>query len=135
MSYRGRALLHVNLEQCVSEWEILEAGEKAASYVLHASRTNVLVLYNLTGIKLTPRIMASLKRLTRNSRLVRRRVIFGLPPQYRPVVDAAMRALGICSTTIITDTMEHALDCLLEDALWDDVQAEHAGGTGALISG
>jgi hypothetical protein len=110
--------MYIDLEGSTGDFEIVDLGEKAKKLVRLSARTEVFVLYNLTGVAFTKPLMLKVKSLMEHASLVSRRVIFGADARYDELVRQIIHNLGLSATTRFASAYPQALNILADDGEW-----------------
>jgi hypothetical protein len=118
IDYMYRAILFIDLEGSASDFEVIDLGEKAKKLVKLSRRTEVSILYNLTGVVMTKQLMLNMKRLIEHSSMVSRRVIFGIDPKYKDLIRQMMIILNLAEKTRYADNYTQAVNLMVDDAEW-----------------
>ncbi len=118
VDHNTKSILYINLENAVSELEVLDLGEKAKKLVKLGSRNKIFVLYNLHGIIFTKKILENIPKMFEHSSLVERRVIFGIADKYVDLVNRLIQLFKLDRNTKIAQSYQEALDMLTDIRLW-----------------
>ena len=118
IDYSNKSILFIDLSGSMSDYEIIDLGDKAKKLVKLASRTRVFLVYNLSDITLTKKIMIRLKNLMSNSYLVERRVFFGVPEKYQKLLESMFYILNIDKNTRFASSYTEALNKIVDDDEW-----------------
>lgn len=120
IDFVNRSILYIDLEGSASDFELIDIGQKAKKLVKLGSRTEVLVLYNLTGVVFTRNLMLHLRDLMEYSDLVSRRVMFGTDPAYSELLRQTLQCLGLAPHTRFAENYMRALQVITNDEEWRD---------------
>ena len=118
VDYSNKSILYIDLSGSMSDYEIIDLGEKAKKLVKLASRNKNYVVYNITDIVFSKKLMIRIKNLTSNSFLVERRVFFGVAEKYEKLLDSIFYILNLKKNTKIVSSYTDALNTIVSDDLW-----------------
>jgi hypothetical protein len=101
-----------------SDHEVVDLGEKAKMLVKLGSRNKIFILYNLTSVEFTRRILVNLNRMMAHADLVERRVIFGVDRKYQPLVSKMIQMMRLDRNTKFTQSYTDAVNTITDDEGW-----------------
>lgn len=129
VDFMNRSIILIDLEGSASDFEVIDIGEKAKKLVRLSARNELLVVYNLAGVRMTSELMSNLKNLMEHAVLVSRRVMYGIDPSYGELLRQVTRHLGIDARTRFADDYVKALQLITDDAEWKERRGPATGGS------
>lgn len=118
IDYNSRSILYLDFEGSASDEDFLELSDKAKRLVKLGSRNKIVLLYNLSKVTFTRKILLGLGALMAHAPQVERQVMFGLNPKYQPLVEKMVALLKLERNTRFCGDYTEAVNTLTESAAW-----------------